>query len=133
MIIHKHYEKPDENYNRRHLTAIASIGVSIGGAIGLAGPLTFGTSFALGAAGLGVAGFAAKTLLGSLFSTPELPQVPQTAAQGLPQAPTIEQTREDTRAEQLEILRRKRAGTTLTSPEGLLSQSDVSGKTLLGA
>jgi hypothetical protein len=131
MIVHKHYEKPDENYNRRHLVAIASLGASVGGAVGLAGPLTFGTSLAIGAGTLAVGGFAASTLLSGL--SPSLPNVPQTAAQGLPQAPTIEQTREDTREEQLEILRRKRAGTILTSPEGLLSTSDVSGKTLLGA
>jgi len=78
-------------------------------------------------------GFGAKTLLSGLTQTPQLPNVPQTAAQGLPQAPTIEQAREDTREEQLDILRRKRTGTTLTSPQGLLSLSDVSGKTLLGS
>lgn len=56
---------------------------------------------------------------------PELP--------ALPQAPTFEQAQVKGQEDKREILRRKRTGTILTSPQGdLLSPVNVSGKTLLG-
>jgi hypothetical protein len=56
-----------------------------------------------------------------------MPSLPAT-----PQAPTYEQAEDTAREETIELLRRKRASTVLTSPQGLLEPSQVSGKTLLG-
>ena len=98
------------------------------------GAAVLGTSLtaSVGAVGTGILGgailggglFAAQGLLGS-SSTPDLP--------ALPAAPSFEDAQGTSREQQLEVLRHKRAGTTLTSPEGLLEPTQVTGKTLLGA
>ena len=112
--------------------AVASLGASVGGALGMAGPLTYGTSLAIGAgtivAGGGLLYGATKMMSGM---QPKMPEVPSGGQ--LPETPTIEQAREDSREDTLDLLRKKRAGTTLTTPQGLLSTSDTSKKILLGA
>ena len=132
-MTHLHYQKPDKNYNRRHLMAVASLGASVGGALGVAGPMTFGASLMTGAAAIGVGGFLGSKLLSGMTKTPSMPSVPQTTAQGLPATPTIEQARTNTREDTLDLLRRKNAGTILTTPQGLLDTGQTVGKTLLGA
>jgi hypothetical protein len=100
----------------------AKIGIGVGkAAVALAPVAKIGAVVGLG--------LAAKSLL----SPPSLPGVPQTTQQGLPATPTIEAAREGTRDDTLELIRRKRAGTVLTSPQGLLSTSDPTKKVLLGA
>ena len=115
-------------------TFVGSIGASTASAIGMAGPITAGTAGWLGAGTIlagGAALYGATKIMGSM--TPEMPSVPQTTAQGLPATPTIEQARTNTREDTLDLLRRKNAGTILTTPQGLLDTGQTVGKTLLGA
>ena len=106
-------------------TSVASVGATVGGALGVAGPMTFGSSFALGAASIGAAGF-----LGSSLLSGGQQQMPSMST---PAAPTYADANEAGREESLDLLRKKRAGTTLTTPQGLLSTSDTTSKTLLGS
>lgn len=113
-------------------TAVASLGAKVGGAVGLAGPLTKGTSLLIGAGTIaagGGAAFGATKLLGSL--TPKIPGPGDIPA--APAAPTFEGAQATAREDTLDLLRRKRAGTILTSPQGLLSTEQTTQKTLLGA
>jgi len=113
---------------------IPAIGVAVAGGLGVAGPLTLGAATAFGIGSIGVAGFLGKTLLGALSpkqQTPQLPALPSSSA-GAGQAPSIESVRIDEQKKNLELARRKRTGTTLTSPQGLLSTEPTSQKTLLG-
>ena len=115
---------------------IPALGTTVAGLIGIQGPVTLGTATAIGGAtilgggALAVAGTKAlgKALIPDIPALPSLGDIPAP-----PVAPTFEQAQEKTREEQLRDLRRKRAGTILTSPEGLLAPAEVTGKTLLGA
>jgi len=123
-------------FNNKGLLTLASFGAKVAGTLGIAGPVTQGTALALGTATAGAGAFAAvkgtqlltKSLLPDIPITP-----PQPLAQAVGPTPTIESAREQSREETLELIRRKRAGTILTSPQGsLLDPSSVVGKSLLG-
>jgi len=112
------------------LAPIASLGASVGGALGMAGPMTFGSSLAMGVGTIGVAGYLGKTLLSGAKS-PSMPSTDLNAQVG--PAPTYAQAGATAAEETKELQRRKAAGTTLTSPQGLLSTNQSVGKTLLGS
>ena len=103
------------------VTAAGALGASTAVAAGVGGFTTL-----LAAGGLAFAGI--KTL-GALTAKPDTPSAPA----ALPSAaPSFEQVQKDEQKKNLELARRKRAGTTLTSPQGLLSTEESSKKTLLG-
>lgn len=113
-------------------TAVAGLGATVGGALALSAPLTFGTSFALGAGTLAVGGFAASKLLGALVpGAPKQPGVP-----GLPKSPSLANSealaKEETDKKRQAIARNK---TNYTGPLGLtpLDKSGLNLKTLTGA
>lgn len=112
-------------------TAVASLGAKVGGAIGLAGPLTKGTSLLIGAGTIGAGAFAANTLTSAL--TPKIPSAAGGDIPATPTTPTFEAAQTTAREDTLDLLRRKRAGTILTSPQGLLDLGEPTGKTLLGS
>lgn len=131
-VIHKHHDYPDNKSDRRYLTAVASLGASVGGSLGMAGPLTYGTSLAIGT-GTILAGGALMYGMTQMMKPPSMPDMGGQQAYQDIQAPTYEQAEDTAREDQLELARRKAALTTLTTPQGLLSTEPVTTKTLLGA
>lgn len=105
-----------------------AVGASAAVAAGIGGATTL-----LAAGGLGFLGFKA---IKSLTDKPDIPSQPAPLPTIGGQQPTAAefQKQADVKAqkERLELARRKRTGTILTSPQGLLSTSETVGKSLLG-
>jgi len=122
---------------------LALIGTKVAATIGAAAPATQTGAAILGATTVaaGTAAAVKGTQLLTKALTPKLPDIPSltppkiTTPTGTKAAePSIEAARKATREDTLALIRRKRAGTILTSPEGgLLEPANVVGKTLLGA
>lgn len=118
------------------LAPIAAAGAAVAtgfGASAATAAAVGGFTTLLAGGGLAFAGIKA---VGSLLKGPEAPSAPAStaaAATGPSSAAEIQKQADITaQKNKLDLARRKRTGTTLTSPQGLLSTEQTSQKTLLG-
>jgi hypothetical protein len=116
-------------------TSVAALGATVGGALSMAGPLTFGTSLALGAGTLAAGGGALYGLSKAL--SPDIPSAPSSSQSQGPSAAQIQSQAEAKAKEDVDKRRKAQARnkTTYTSPVGLTpaDKSDLNLKTLTGA
>ena len=110
------------------------IGAAVAAGVGATGlAATVISAATVGGLGFGLAKIGGS-LLGGLFGSPATPAAPQAPAAAIPSAAEIQKEADITAQKNaLALARRKRTGTTLTSPQGLLSTEESSQKTLLGS
>ena len=119
--------------NKGHFIGAAVLGSTLAASAGATATTLLGTALGVGGA------FAAKSAFTSLTkpapvtaAPPPLPAAvatnePSQKAQEIEKAATVKAQKE-----RLELARRKRTGTILTSPQGLLTTTETVGKSLLG-